>query len=165
MYALLASCALLTTQLLFAMENRNNKQDSDVTSSGKKLQAILLPPVTKFLLDELNDEGRRVVGAQIANMEYSWPHTNVDLKYLTDSDGLLELRTHLPNSCSTRVAVLPRIKDKELVCLHAFFKNADRQNTDIALAKKRARDYEKHKDDENGASSLKKQCKKMKTRK
>lgn len=136
-------CALLlTTQSLSAMENKNNKKEDKRTDPAKVLQAVFYKPVKKFLNDELDEEGRRLVGNQISEIEYHWPKSNnVDLQFLAGSKGLLEMTTHLSDKHSMRTAMLPIPKNQELVVVHAFFKHADIQNEDISIAKERARDY------------------------
>lgn len=90
---------------------------------SKKLQAFFYQsasgaePVRDWLLD-LTDDDRRVVGKDIAKVEFGWP---VGMPYCRAmGGGLWEVRSHISSGRITRVFFC--LADGHMILLHAFTK-------------------------------------------
>lgn len=108
-----------------------------MTTLSKKLPARFYrtdagnEPVREWL-QGLPVEYRRMIGADIATAEYGWPIGMPTCKNL--KNGLLEIRTDLPNKVIARV--LFSIIDNEMVLVHGFIKKTQKtpkQAIDLAL--------------------------------
>lgn len=92
----------------------------------KKLSAVFYrttggtEPVREWLRDALSAEERKVVGKDIARVEYGWPLGMPTCRAL--HDGLFEVRSSLPGNRIARVLFCPA--DGRLVLLHGFIKKS-----------------------------------------
>lgn len=93
-------------------------------------------PVREWLKAlDLND--KKVVGRDLAKVQYGWPIGLPLCRAL--ADGLWEVRCSLPSRREGRVILC--FRDQRLVALHAFFKSSRTMpKTDLDLAKTRMRD-------------------------
>lgn len=93
-------------------------------------------PVREWL-KSLQRDDRRVVGTDIANVEYAWPVG----KPLCDSlgDGLWEVRSNISDGRIARVIFV--IQGRRMVLLHGFIKKSRKTpNRDREMALKRRRE-------------------------
>ena len=77
-------------------------------------------PVRDWLLNKLDDEDRRLIGRDIAKVEFGWPigmPTCEPLGY-----GLFEVRTDLPNNRISRVLFC--MHDGHMILLNGFIKKS-----------------------------------------
>jgi phage-related protein len=97
-------------------------------------------PVRDWLKSELTPEERKLVGADIATVEWGWPIGMPTCRPL--GDGIHEVRTNLPN----RIARVLFFVDAQqrMVLLHGFIKK-QRQTPaeDLAQAEVRKADHER----------------------
>ena len=94
-------------------------------------------PVREWLL-KLDGESRRVIGTDIATVEFGWP---VDMP-LTRSlgTGLHEIRSRISGRRIARVIFV--IHDNRLVLLHGFVKKTKKTpKADIDIARRRAKEF------------------------
>ena len=90
-------------------------------------------PVREWL-NGLPKEDRRVIGRDVAKVQYGWPIGLPVCRPL--SGGLWEVRSSLPSKREVRV--LFGFHDGALFALHAFIKKTQRTvSNDLALARKR----------------------------
>lgn len=101
--------------------------------------AAAAEPVREWLKD-LPDEDRRVVGMDLARVQFRWPVGMPLCRPL--GQGLWEVRTSLP---SRRIArVLFSFYEGEIWALHGFIKKtAKTPDADMALARERMKEIEK----------------------
>lgn len=93
-------------------------------------------PVRDWLLT-LDDEDRRVIGTDIATVEYGWPVGMPTCRPL--GDGLWEVRSSLPSRREARVIFA--VIEEQMVLLHAFVKKTQKTpKTDLDLALNRLKD-------------------------
>lgn len=93
-------------------------------------------PVRDWLLT-LDAEDRRVIGVDIATVEYGWPVGMPTCRSL--SDGLWEVRSSLPSRREARVIFA--VIDEQMVLLHGFIKKSQKTpKADLDLALKRLKD-------------------------
>ena len=99
---------------------------------------IRAEPVRKWL-KALSREGRRIVGTDIATVEFGWPVSMPTCRPLSSRRGLLEVRNSL-----TRIArVLFCIHQGQMVLLHGFIKKTQQTpENDLNLAVKRQKEVE-----------------------
>lgn len=105
----------------------------------KKIQAVFYrtamgaEPVRDWLKDDLSPEDRKIVGVDIATVEYGWPVGMPTCRPL--GNGLREVRSSLPGGRFARVIFC--IADGRMVLLSGFIKKA--QKTPQAEIDKAAR--------------------------
>lgn len=93
-------------------------------------------PVRDWLLT-LDDEDRRVIGVDIATVEYAWPVGMPTCRSL--GAGLWEVRSSLPSRREARVVFA--VVEEQMVLLHGFIKkSAKTPKADLDLASKRLKD-------------------------
>jgi len=89
-------------------------------------------------LNDLSVEDRRVVGRDMAKVQFGWPIGLPLCRSL--QDGLWELRSSLPSKREARV--LFGFHDGELIALHAFVKKTQATPAaDLKLARKRMKEF------------------------
>ena len=93
-------------------------------------------PVRDWLLSLARDE-RRVIGTDIAYVQWKWPLGKPRIDHLRD--GVWEIRSNL----GSRIArILFAVADGELILLHGFIKKTQRTPADdIALALSRWKEW------------------------
>jgi phage-related protein len=108
----------------------------------KKLPAVFFRPragtePVREWLQALPREERRIIGEDIADVEYAWP---IGLPLCRPmSRGLWEVRSNLPGNRIARVLFC--IAGGHMVLLHGFIKKTARTlNDDLALARKRMKE-------------------------
>ena len=85
-------------------------------------------------LKELDEDDRRVIGEDIATVEYGWPVGMPTCRAL--SGGLWEVRSSLPSRSEARVIFA--VLGEQMVLLHGFIKKTQKTpKTDLDLAIKR----------------------------
>ena len=93
-------------------------------------------PVREWLLG-LDRESRRVVGADIATVEFGWPIGMPLTRSL--GGGLHEVRSRITGGRIARVLFV--IHESRIVLLHGFVKKAQKTpKRDLEIARKRARE-------------------------
>lgn len=93
-------------------------------------------PVRDWLLT-LDDEDRRIIGADIATVEYGWPVGMPTCRSL--SAGLWEVRSSLPSRGEARVIFV--VIEEQMVLLHGFIKKSQKTpKADLDLAMKRLKE-------------------------
>jgi phage-related protein len=95
-------------------------------------------PVREWLL-ALSKEDRRILGEDIATVEFGWPVGMPVCRPL--GGGLWEVRSALPGHRIARVMF--SIVDAHMVLLHGFVKKTQQTpDVDLALARKRMKELE-----------------------
>lgn len=90
-------------------------------------------------LKGLSDEDRRVMGLDIATVEYGWPVGMPICRAITGRRGLWEVRSSLPGGRIARVLFC--IHRGQLVLLHGFIKKSQQTpESDLDLAMKRKKE-------------------------
>ena len=114
-----------------------------MSPSAKKLQAVFYrttsgnEPVRDWLKDDLSPEDRRVVGVDIATVEYGWPIGMPVCRPL--GNGLREVRSSLPGGRIARVIFC--ILDGRMVLLNGFIKKTQKTpQSEIDKAAKRMKE-------------------------
>jgi len=93
-------------------------------------------PVRDWLLT-LDADDRRVIGVDIATVEYAWPIGMPTCRSL--SNGLWEVRSSLPSRREARVIFA--VMEEQMVLLHAFIKKTQKTpKSDRDLALKRMKE-------------------------
>jgi len=93
-------------------------------------------PVREWLRD-LSPDDRKLIGSDIATVEYGWPIGMPTCRSL--GQGLFEVRTDLPNGRTARVLFC--ITEGQLVLLHGFIKKTQATPpADLNLARSRQKD-------------------------
>lgn len=93
-------------------------------------------PVREWLKD-LDDKDRRVIGEDIATVEYGWPVGMPICRPL--GDGLWEVRSSLPSRREARIIF--SVIDEQMVLLHGFIKKTQKTpKAELDLALKRLKD-------------------------
>ncbi len=88
-------------------------------------------------LNDLPVEDRRVIGRDLAKVQFGWPIGLPVCRSL--NGGLWEVRSSLPNKREARV--LFGFHDGDLIALHAFIKKTRRTATDdLALGRQRLKE-------------------------
>lgn len=108
----------------------------------KRLQAAFYraasgsEPARDWLLD-LPEAERRVVGYDIATVEFGWPVGMPTCRAM--GQGLYEIRSTLPGNRISRMFFC--IADAQLILLHGFIKKTQATpKTDLDIARKRMKD-------------------------
>lgn len=95
-------------------------------------------PVREWLL-QLRDEDRKILGEDIATLEFGWPIGMPLCRAL--GDGLFEVRSNLTGNGIARVLFCT--SREHIVLLHGFEKKTRKTPaSDLALAKKRMKEIE-----------------------
>lgn len=90
----------------------------------------------------LPDGDRRIVGVDIATVEFGWPVGMPTCRAIASRRGLWEVRSSLAQGRIARV--LFSMHGGQMVLLHAFIKKTQRTpDVDLDLAMKRKKDVEK----------------------
>jgi len=90
-------------------------------------------PVREFLSDLPSDD-KRIIGRDIAKVQFSWPIGMPLCKSL--GNGLWEIRSSLPSKREARL--LFGFLNGELIALHVFIKKSQStQNSELELARQR----------------------------
>lgn len=87
-------------------------------------------------LKRLGEADRRVVGQDIATVEFGWPVGMPTCKAL--GDGLWEVRSSLPSKREARVIFV--VIDERMILLHGFIKKSQKTpkaDIDLALRRKK----------------------------
>lgn len=92
-------------------------------------------PVREWL-SALPADDRRVIGTDMAKVQFGWPIGMPVCRAL--KDGLWEVRSSLPSKREARM--LFGFCDGELVALHAFIKKSNSAPDELALARQRLKD-------------------------
>ncbi len=115
-----------------------------MVGSDKRLEARFYElgggrtPVREWLL-ALSPADRKVLGFDIARVEFGWPIGMPSCRPL--GDGLYEVRSHLSDGLIGRV--LFGIADGRMVLLHGFIKKAQATpRADLELARKRLKEVQ-----------------------
>ncbi|MDP3739961.1 MAG: type II toxin-antitoxin system RelE/ParE family toxin [Hyphomonadaceae bacterium] len=88
-------------------------------------------------LRTLDDEDRKVIGEDIATVEFGWPVGMPTCKLL--GGGLWEVRSSLPSRREARVIFV--VEEERMVLLHGFIKRSQKTpKSDLELAKKRMKE-------------------------
>ena len=113
--------------------------------SPKKIQASFYQtpggkePVRSWL-KALEEEDRRIIGYDIATVEYGWPIGMPTCRAM--GDGLFEVRSPITGKRIARVLFCTA--EGVLVLLHGFIKKAKKTpKEDLALAKKRMKEIKR----------------------
>lgn len=97
-------------------------------------------PVRKWL-KALSREDKRIVGTDIATVEFGWPVGMPACRPLASRRGLLELRSSLTQNRIARVLFC--IHQGQMVLLHGFIKKTQQTpENDLDLAVKRQKEVE-----------------------
>ena len=95
-------------------------------------------PVREWLR-ELSAEDRKIIGQDIARVEYGWPIGMPTCRPL--GDGLYEVRSNLPQGRTARVLFC--VEGGYLVLLHGFFKTTQKTpSSEMAIARSRQKDVQ-----------------------
>ncbi len=95
-------------------------------------------PVREWL-KELDAEDRKVIGEDIATVEYGWPVGMPTCRPL--GRGLWEVRSALPNNRIARITFA--IVRNHMVLLHGFIKKTQKTpDEDLALSRKRLKEID-----------------------
>ncbi|MEI2624858.1 MAG: type II toxin-antitoxin system RelE/ParE family toxin [Giesbergeria sp.] len=113
----------------------------------KKLPAVFFrsdigtEPVRDWLVGpDLTDADRRVIGVDIATVEFGWPIGMPTCRAM--GRGLFEVRSHLPQGRIARV--LFSVHEGRMVLLHGFIKKASKTPADdLTIAQSRKKDIER----------------------
>ena len=97
-------------------------------------------PVRKWL-KALSREDKRIVGTDIATVEFGWPVGMPTCRPMASRRGLLEVRSSLTQNRIARVLFC--IHQGEMVLLHGFIKKTQQTpKSDLDLAVKRRKEVE-----------------------
>lgn len=97
-------------------------------------------PVRKWL-KALSREDKRIVGTDIATVEFGWPVGMPTCRPLASRRGLLEVRSSLTQNRIARVLFC--IHQGQMVLLHGFIKKTQQMpENDLDLAVKRQKEVE-----------------------
>ena len=114
-----------------------------MSDSLKKIQAVFYQsasgsePVRDWLKSDVSTEGRKVIGADIATVEYGWPIGMPVSRPM--GGGLHEVRSSLPGNQIARILFC--VEDGQMVLLHAFIKKTRATpKADLELAQKRQKE-------------------------
>mgnify|MGYP001568836879 CR=1 FL=1 len=116
-----------------------------MTKTPKKLQAFFYQgpggrEPARDWLKGLPDDDRRIIGEDIATLEYGWPIGMPTCRPM--GDGLFEVRSNLAGNRIARLLFCTR--KGALVMLHGFIKKTRATPPeDVALARKRMKEIEK----------------------
>ena len=97
-------------------------------------------PVRKWLR-ALSREDKRIVGADIATVEFGWPVGMPTCRPIASRRGLLEVRSSLTNNRIARVLFF--VCEGQMVLLHGFIKKTEQTpERDLELAVERQKEVE-----------------------
>jgi phage-related protein len=96
-------------------------------------------PVREWLLEEVTEEERKIVGRDIKNVQFSWP---IGMPLVESfGDGLWQVRSKLQDKI---VRVFFTTHNNEIILLHGFIKKTKKTpKADLALARKRKGFFQK----------------------
>jgi phage-related protein len=100
-------------------------------------------PVRDWLM-ELAPADRRIVGEDMASVEFGWP-LGMPLTRPIGKLGLREVRSTI-KAGRVEARVIFGIDGDDMILLHGFEKRPSRQDNDIETAEDRWRDYRRRKD-------------------
>jgi phage-related protein len=100
-------------------------------------------PVRDWLM-ELEPADRRIVGEDMASVEFGWP-LGMPLTRPIGKLGLREVRSTI-KAGRVEARVIFGIDGDDMILLHGFEKKPSRQHNDIQTAEDRWRDYRRRKD-------------------
>jgi phage-related protein len=100
-------------------------------------------PVRTFL-DLLSSDDRRIVGRDMAKVEFGWP-IGMPLTRPVGSEGLREVRSTIRDG-KVEARVIFAIDGAGMILLHGFEKRPSRQAAEIETAETRWRDHKRRKD-------------------
>jgi phage-related protein len=96
-------------------------------------------PVRDWLKEDVSEDERKVIGADIMTVEYGWPIGMPVSRSL--GNGLYEVRCSLPGKKIARVIFC--IEEGMMVLLHAFIKKTQKTpKSDLELAQKRKKEMD-----------------------
>ena len=97
-------------------------------------------PVREWL-KTLPREEKRIVGADIATVEFGWPIGMPTCRPVTSRRGLWEVRSPLPQNRIARVLFF--VHDRQMVLLHGFIKKTQQTPArELDLAMKRQKEVQ-----------------------
>ena len=97
-------------------------------------------PVREWLRG-LSKEDKRIVGKDIATVEFGWPVGMPTCRSMKSRPGLWEIRSSLTGKRIARILFF--IHTGQLILLHSFIKKAQRTpNADLDLAVKRKKEFQ-----------------------
>jgi len=115
-----------------------NKQTKEIQARFHKTPSGTMP-VRVWLLS-LNRDDKRIIGGDIATVEYGWPVGMPTCRPL--GNGLYEVRSSLTSRRISRIIFCMR--GKEMVLLHGFIKKSQKTPSPaLALARKRMKEIDK----------------------
>ena len=96
-------------------------------------------PVRDWLKEDVSGDERKIIGADIKTVEYSWPIGMPVSRPM--GSGLHEVRSNLPGNRMARVLFC--VENGQMVLLHGFIKKTRAtQKADLDLAKTRKKEIE-----------------------
>ena len=105
--------------------------------------AVGSEPVRNWL-KTLSKDDKRIVGQDIATVEFGWPVGMPTCRSLTSRGGLWEVRSSLTGNRISRVLFF--ISAGQMILLHAFIKKSQRTpDDDLDLAIKRKKEFDREK--------------------
>jgi phage-related protein len=114
-----------------------------LAGSGKTIEVVFFrtgagnEPVRDWLKDDVSDEERRIIGADIKTVEYGWPIGMPVCRPM--GGGLYEVRSSLPGNRIARVLFC--IEDGQMILLHGFIKKTRTTlKSDLDLARDRKKE-------------------------
>lgn len=114
----------------------------ELAASGKAIRVVFFQsragnePVRDWLKEALNEEERKVVGADIKTVEYGWPIGMPVCRPM--GNGLHEVRSRLPGNRIARVLFC--VEDGHMILLHGFIKKTratSKADLDLAISRKK----------------------------
>lgn len=94
-------------------------------------------PVRDWLKNDIGDDDRKIIGADICTVELGWPIGMPVSRSM--GDGLHEVRSNLSNRRIARVLFC--VQDGQMILLHGFVKKSQKTpkaDLDLAKARKKA---------------------------
>ncbi|MBL4537125.1 MAG: type II toxin-antitoxin system RelE/ParE family toxin [Oceanicaulis sp.] len=110
--------------------------------TDKKIEVVFFQspagnePVRDWLKDDVSDEERRIIGADIKTVEYGWPIGMPVCRSM--GSGLHEVRSSLPGNRIARVLFC--VEDGQMILLHGFIKKTratPKADLDLAWGRKK----------------------------
>jgi len=115
-----------------------SKQTKEIQAKFYKTPSGTMP-VRVWLLS-LSRDDRRIIGSDIATVEYGWPVGMPTCRPL--GNGLYEVRSSLTGRRISRIIFCMR--DKKMILLHGFIKKSQKTPSPaLALAQKRMKEIDK----------------------
>jgi len=100
-------------------------------------------PVREWLM-ELSAADRKIVGADMASVEFGWP-VGMPLTRQVGNLGVREVRSTIKDG-KVEARVIFGIDGRQMILLHGFEKKPSRQDSEIKMAERRWRDYQRRKE-------------------